>query len=236
TAGVWKRSSTFFPRLRNRSDQEKRFEPEFTPSAGALHLVHRSESGPTELMLGHATIPRNHTDALALLLGTMVFGGHRDSRLAVALRQSQGIGLSAGASVELKSARSPFVIRATVRQDATTVAVRTITETLNRLRRDGITDEELRDAKTRLRVALPDAFQTRRAVAASIANLFRFELPWEHYAMLPEALERIEREDVRRALEQHLDPEALNVVAIGDRTVVKEALERLNLGAVNVVE
>ncbi len=197
-------------------------------------LVARAGAQGSQLLLGQVTVSQSHPDYLALLLANAIFGGRYDSRLSERLSQLTALGVAS--SIDFRRSNGTFAVSAAVRADQTATTLGAIVEELERMRCEGVSKDELARARDEFARSLPAYFQTRSAVVGALSTLFVYELPFDYYAGLPEALSAIEPEDVKRAVNAHLRPEALEVVVIGDRAMVEMPLRALGFGEVEVLE
>lgn len=94
--------------------------------------------------------------------------------------------------------------------------------------------EELAMAKDSLVRSLPSDFQTSGNVTASTANLYVFDLGLDYFSKYPGRLSAVTIEQAKAAAEKYLVPEKMVVVAVGDRARILPALQKLNLGAVEM--
>lgn len=208
----------------------ERLLPPVEPTPPRMRLLHRADATQAELALGHPSVPRTHPDHLPLLIANAIYSARIDARM-----REQGLG-SAAALLDARRAEGPWVISASVQADGAALAIDELISELERLRRDGISVEELNRARDALLLPLAFTFQDRGVVARSLATLFVFGLPFDHYRSLPERSTALTPEAVRSAVRRHLRPDALQGVVIGDRAVVEEQLRALDRGALEVRE
>ena len=104
-----------------------------------------------------------------------------------------------------------------VRAEQAGAALKTLRETLAKLRREGLTEAEVADAREHARMELLFQCATpAKALARMREHALRGE-PLEADALLFEALGRVGVEDVRRAARACLDPDHLTLVGVGPR-------------------
>ena len=96
-------------------------------------------------------------------------------------------------------------------------ALKTLRETLAKLRREGLTEAEVADAREHARMELLFRYATPAKALAQMRDRALRGEPLEADALLFEALGRVGVEDVRRAARACLDPEHLVLVGVGPR-------------------
>ena len=72
-------------------------------------------------------------------------------------------------------------------------------------------------------------------MAQAIATAATYGLPDDYYTTYREHVRGVTAASVRRAAEQHLHPEELLVLAVGDREAIRAPLEALGIGPLDVV-
>jgi zinc protease len=206
-----------------------RLQPPTTPS-GTLTIV--STSTPvTGFHLGHTVeTDRDHADWPALYVGMIAFGAHRQSfgRLFRSIRASRGLNYGDYAYVEayvqqgwepapengVLRADNHFVmwIRPTSLENAP-FALKLAQDELDVLLADGLGEDEFRDVVSHLRGAIPLLAKDpgRRlayaldAAATGTPNLLE---------IIPAKLDTLTREEVLAAMQRHIKPEQMAIVAV----------------------
>jgi zinc protease len=114
----------------------------------------------------------------------------------------------------------------------TAPAVREIFNEFERIRAAEVSGEELKLAKDSFARSLPGLFETTGQAAASIGQLFIYNLPLDYYRTLPGKIDAVTIADVRRVAEKYLLPGSMVIVAVGDRSKIEPELLKLNFGKV----
>jgi zinc protease len=121
-----------------------------------------------------------------------------------------------------------------VRTDVTGPAARELFAELNRMRTDPATDAELRLGKENALRSLPGNFETVNETGALMSEIFTYGLPLDYYQKLPAQYAAVTAAQVEKAAQDHVHPENLIVVAVGDRAKIQPELEKLNLGPIEL--
>jgi zinc protease len=75
-------------------------------------------------------------------------------------------------------------------------------------------------------------FRTNGSTASTVAHLYALGLPQDYYRRLEGRLSRVTVEDTAAVAARFLTPDAVRVIAVGDRSVTEDQLASLGLGPV----
>ena len=67
-----------------------------------------------------------------------------------------------------------------------------------------------------------------------MSDIFTYALPLSYYQTLPAQFEAVTAAEVEKAAQEHVHPENLIVVAVGDQAKIEPELEKLNLGPIEL--
>ncbi len=180
---------------------------------------------PNAVLLARSNISLKVTgpDYAAMTLVNHVFGGGAlKSRLGDRIRQKEGLsygvasGIRADDSRERTDDAGSFSIQA-IAAPANMAKVETaVREELERLVRDGITAEELKDAKSGILTQRQQGRAEDGNVASMLASQMHFGRDMGFTASLDAQFEALTLEQVNAAIRKHLKPESLSVYIAGD--------------------
>ncbi|GAA5177971.1 pitrilysin family protein [Niveibacterium umoris] len=187
----------------------------------AVELSFETPDKANAIFMAGLALPLREDDpqAPALLLGNRIFGGGAlKSRLGDRLRQKEGISYGAGSSLNLSSeeANSSFGLYAIYAPQNRAKVKTAVKEELERLLKDGITAEELADAKAGALQEIAIA-RTRDGALASefIGHLYLGRTQqWE--ADFVARLKAASVDDVNAAIRKFVAPEAFAAAYAGD--------------------
>lgn len=200
--------------------------------AERILLVDRPGAPQSNIALALVGLPRRTKDYEAVLVLNAILGGQFSSRMNMNLREDKGYSYGVRSAFDMRHDRGPFTAGGAVKSEPTDAAVRELLGEVTRIRATDVTDEELEDAKKDLIQQLPSRFETAAGTAVALSGLAIYGLPLDEYATRPARIASVTKADVRRVALEHLKPEALRVVVVGDAQVVRPGLEKLGLGAV----
>jgi zinc protease len=195
-----------------------------------VRVLHRPGSVQTEIRIGHIGLPRRIPDFYALSVMGAILGGLFNSRLNTKLREEKGYTYGAGAGFDLRRAAGPFAARAAVNTEVTVPAIVDILAELERMRDTAVSDAELKAARDFLVGVFPLRFETPGPVVGALASLVVHELPDDELARYRPAIEAVTAEAVQKAARDHIRPDAMAIVLVGDADAFGADLEAANLG------
>ena len=158
-------------------------------------------------------------DYPALLLGNYIFGsGALSSRLGNRIRQQEGLSYSVSSSLSVSSwdQRAGLTMMAICNPQNISRVLKAAQEELERLLRDGVTAEELANAKQGYLQARKVARSSDPALTGMLANLRHLGRTMTYEADVEQKLEGLTPEQVGAALKKHLEPGKLVIVTAGD--------------------
>jgi zinc protease len=169
------------------------------------------------VMLGQATGLRyRDPDALALRVGTAVFGHGFTGRLMGIVRDKEGLTYNIGAGMADDSiAFGDWEISASFAPTLLDKGIASTRRELERWWSEGITDAELADRKQGMVGGYFVGLSTTGGVASTILTSIQrgYGLTWlDEY---PEAVKALTRSEVNRAIRTHLDPATMILVKAG---------------------
>jgi len=203
-------------------------------AAAGIHIVDRPGSVQSEIRVGHVGVDRLHPDHFALRVTNTLFGGAFTSRLNLNLREKNGFTYGVRSGFAYRRTPGPFVIQTAVATDVTARAIEEILAETAKLRADGASDDEVRNARDYLAGVMPLELQTSRQMAARMTELFTYGLPTDHFAGYRAGLAAVSAADVLRVARAQIEPERFVIAVVGDAAQIRGPLEALDAGPVTV--
>ncbi len=197
-----------------------------------VHVVSKPDSPQSELRVGHLSVGRRHPDFHAISVMNAILGGLFNSRINLNLREEHAYTYGAFSHFEWRRQASSFETSTAVRSDATAAAVREILGEIDRMQNELVSPAELSLALDYLTGVFPIRFETTAAIADAIASREGYSLPSDYFDRYRDQIASVTAEDVLRVAQRHLTPDRIQVVAVGDATIVRAELEALKIGPV----
>lgn len=190
--------------------------PEVAAAKGKrLLLVDKPDSTQTFYYIGNVGVARTSADRVGINVVNTLFGGRFTSMLNSELRIKTGLTYGARSTFDQRKGRGPFMI-STFTQNATTEkAIDMTLDVIKRLHERGITEEELKSAKSYLKGQFPPRIETSDQLAATIAQLEFFGLDASDINNYYARIDAMTLEDARRIILEYFPAENLVFVLIG---------------------
>jgi len=174
------------------------------------------DSPQSVVRFGHSGIARKDEDFLAAYVVNQVLGaGGYSSRLNDEVRKKRG--LTYGIYTYLASSPFGSLYLGSVASSNATVAeaIEVTRAEWRRMAEDGLTAEELADAKRYLTGAYPLRFDGNGRIAGILVGMQLVGLDTDYIAKRNELVEALTLEDVNRVAAELLKPEKLRVIVVG---------------------
>lgn len=197
-------------------------------------LVDRPGSAQSEIRIGRIGVTRDTDDYYALQVMNTILGGSFTSRLNQNLREDKGYTYGAGSGFSYRVMPGPFTASSAVQTDATDEALVEFFREFDAIR-EPVPEEELTRGKNYVALRYPGNFQSVRAIAGNLADLWEYDLPNDYFNQFVDRILAVSQADVRDAAREHIVPDRVLVVIVGDREQIEEDVRALDLGPVRIL-
>jgi zinc protease len=197
-------------------------------------LVDRRNSVQTSLALGNIAIERRSPDYMPMVVMNYVLGGGASSRLFLNLREEKGY--TYGVYSDFSALRYPGPWRAggNMRTEVTEGALVEFFNEIRRIRDEKVTADELEASKRAIVASFALSLEQPSRVLGFAVTSKLYGFPPDYWDTYPAKIMAVSAEDVQRVARAYLDPEALQLVAVGDAGKIKTTLEKY--GSVEVFD
>lgn len=202
----------------------------------AVHIVRKEEAPQSEIRVGHVGLPRGHPDYFPALIVNALLGGLFSSRINLNLREVHAYTYGAHSSFDWRKAAGPFVVSTAVKSDVTAAAAKEILLEISRIRADAVSEDELTLATSYLDGVFPIRYETTDSIARALAALTIYGLPNDYFDSYRANIRRVSAMDVLHAADKYLHPDQLQLVVVGDPSVIAAPLAALDAGPVSVYD
>ena len=206
--------------------------PTLTTPANATSkvvIVDRPGAPQTQLRVAMIGAARSASDFRPAQVMNTALGGLFSSRINMNLREKNGYTYGAQSQFTFRKAPGPFQVASGVRTDVTGAAAQEMINELKGMAAAAMPADELKRAKDSLAYSLPGAFETSADTAASLANIYTYDLGLNYYATYAESVYAVTADQALAVAKKYLVPERFVVVAVGDRAKIEADLKKLNL-------
>ena len=184
------------------------------PKPGHRHV--EFPSNQTHLQIAQLGIARGNPDYAALYLGNQVLGGGGfGSRLMEEVREKRGLTYGIYSGFSPMQTRGPFMISMQTRADYSEGSLALIKDLVRQFLTEGPSQTELQQAKRELAGSFPLSTASNAAIVGQLGAIGFYDLPLDHLERFVDEVQRLDAEQVRAAMNRHLNPDSFVVVTVG---------------------
>lgn len=151
----------------------------------------------------------------AFVLDLILGGGSFESRLMQEVREKRGLTYGVYSYLADKDQAKLWMGSVASANDRVAQAVQVIRDEWARLAEQGVTQQELDDAKTYLTGSYPLHFDSNASIARIMVGMQMDDMPVDYIVTRNDKVEAVTLEDVNRVAKKLLDPEHLTFVVVG---------------------
>ena len=201
--------------------------PAVGPAKGKrLLLVDKPDATQTYFAIGNVETATGDPDRVGIRVVNTIFGGRFTSMLNEALRVESGLTYGVRSSFDPRKQPGPFGIYTFTKNDSTVQAMDMALEVLHKLRKDGITAEQLASAKSYIKGQFPPTIETSQALAQRIASDEFYGLDDNEVNQLEARIDAVTLETARQIIQKHFPEENLVFVLIGKAAAIAPAVTK----------
>jgi zinc protease len=195
-------------------------------SAKKVLLVDRPNSVQTTVILGNIAIDRRDPDYYALNIANHILGGGTTGRLFLNLREEKGY--TYGVYSSFTAVKYPGAWRAggDVRTDVTGPAMTEFMKEFQRLREEKVPDGELEDAKRAIVASFALSLESPSELLGDAIVRKIYGFPADYWDAYPAKIMAVTADDIQRVARQYINPDKFQVIAVGDVSKIRPAMEK----------
>jgi predicted Zn-dependent peptidase len=203
-------------------------------SARKVFLVHRPNSVQTTMSLGNIAIDRRSPDYMPMVVMNDVIGGGASARLFLNLREEKGY--TYGVYSDFTALRYPGPWRAggNMRTEVTEGALVEFFNEIRRIRDEKVPLAELEESKRSIVASFALSLEQPSRVLGFAITRKLYDLPADYWDVYAARIAAVSVADVQRVARKYLDPDKIQIAAVGDAGKIKAILEKY--GAVEVYD
>ncbi len=203
-------------------------------TARKVLLVNRPNSVQTTVAFGNIAIDRRSPDYLPMVVMNDIIGGGASSRLFLNLREEKGY--TYGVYSDFSALRYPGPWRAggNMRTEVTEGALVEFLNEIRRIREEKVPPQELEERKRSIAASFALSLEQPTRVLNFEITRKQYGLPADYWDTYAARIMAVTAEEVERVARKYLNPDTLQLVAVGDATKIKAVLEKY--GAVEVYD
>jgi zinc protease len=195
-------------------------------AAKKVFLVDRPNSVQTTVVLGNIALDRRDPDYIALNVANHILGGGPAARLFLNLREEKGYTYGVYSSFTAVKYPGPWRAGGDVRTEVTAPAMTEFYKEFQRIRDEKVPDTELEEAKRAIVASFALSLESPSELLgyAIVRKIYGFAPDnWETY---PAKIMAVTADDIQRVARKYINPDNLQVVAVGDISKIKSIMEK----------
>ncbi|HYA97974.1 MAG TPA: pitrilysin family protein [Methylomirabilota bacterium] len=201
--------------------------PALSPVRGKrLLLVNKPDATQTYFSIGNVGTAANEPDRVAIRVVNTVFGGRFTSLLNEALRVESGLTYGASSGFDSRKVPGPFAIGSFTKNETTVQAIDLALQVLQKLHKDGLTEDQLKSAKSYIKGQFPPRVETSAQLAAVIARNEFYGLDDSEINQLEARIDAVTPAVARQVIEKHFPLDNLVFVLIGKAADIKAVVQK----------
>ena len=167
-------------------------------------------------IFGHEGIGRDDPDFFAAFVANQIFGGSgRQSRLGLEVREKRGLTYGVGSYLAIYDQANLVLGQLASANDRMAQAIDVIREEWAKVAADGLTQEELDEAKTYLTGAYPLRFDSNASIARIMVGMQVDGLGTDYIVTRNDRVNAVTLEDIARVAKRIYRPDDLRFVVVG---------------------
>lgn len=202
-----------------------KYENPQMPDKIKIGLVDRSASVQSVIQMSYPLeMSLSNEDYLSTRVLNYILGGGFNSRLNMNLRENKGYTYGARSSIGSDKLITSFSAGTSVRTEVTDSALTEMVYEINRMVEEGITDNELEEAKANLAGSFGRSLENPSTIASFAINIARYGLDEDFYSTYLQRLNDLQVEDINAAAKKYIKPENLYITIVGKGDEFKDKL------------
>jgi zinc protease len=174
------------------------------------------------IIWGHLGIARENPDFYALsVMNQILGGGGLTSRLMRSIREQRGWAYDVRSHFSARRLPGPFTVALQTQNETAGPAIEEVFRQIRRIREEGVTPEELEEAKGFLTGSFPLRIDTNQDVVGFLAAMELYGLGMDYPERYPEIIRAVTPEDILRVARNYLQPDGGILVMLADLEKVK---------------
>ena len=189
-------------------------------------LVDRPNSVQTTVAIGNIAIDRRDPDYIALNVTNHLLGGGPAARLFLNLREEKGYTYGVYSSFTALKYPGPWRAGGDVRTEVTDPAMTEFFKEFQRLREEKVPATELEEAKRAIVASFALSLESPSELLgyAIVRRIYGF--PPDYWDTYPAQIMAVTADDVQRISRKYINPDNLQVVAVGDVSKIKSVMAK----------
>jgi len=202
----WEPGTFSFPDLELPAEREEK----------SVYYAHKDLPQST-IIMGNFAVEKIHPDYFPFtLLNYVIGGGGFTSRLMSEIRSNRGLAYSVGSIYRAETDYGLFATYCFTKSESTLESITLISGILEKVKQEGITQEELEQAKSSLLNSFIFEFTTPFQIVNKQVDIAFDNLPKDFLEIYRERITEVTLEDVNKVAKKYLHPDRMLLVVVGN--------------------
>jgi len=210
-----------------KTDLKESLPPNAVPSGQKkIYVVDRPRSVQTTLWLGNLAIDRRDPDYISLVVMNRIVGGGPSARLFINLREEKGYTYGAYSGFTALKYPGPWTASSDVRTEVTEGAMTEFLNEIRRIREEPVPAAELDEAKRSIVASFALSLEQPTTLLGYEITRKVYGFPADYWDTYPAKISAVPAAEVQRVARKYINPNALQIVAVGEAGKIKTILEK----------
>jgi len=169
------------------------------------------------IRMGHLGLTKDNPDLYAVRILDYILGGGFTSRLTTEIRTNQGLAYSVGSHFDIGRLFSgSFIAETETKAESTIKAINLMREIIAKMTKEPVSDQELKAAREYMINSFMFGFTSPASIVSQRARLEYYGYQADYLDKYRDNIATVSKEDVLKAAQKYLKPEAFKLVVVGD--------------------
>jgi zinc protease len=197
------------------------------PVAGRnVLIVNRPNSVQTTLAMGNIAINRTNPDYPTMVVLDQVLGAGASGRLFLNLREEKGYTYGVYSNFVARKYAGPWRVGGDLRTEVTEGAMTEFVKEINRIRDEKVPEKELDEARHAVVAGFALSLEQPTQLLGYAVERKIYDLPADYWDTYPAKISAVTTDEVQRIARKYIQPEVMQIVAVGDAPKIKPVLEK----------
>ncbi|MCS6953665.1 MAG: pitrilysin family protein [Bryobacterales bacterium] len=191
-----------------------------------IYLVNRPNSVQTTVAMGNIAIDRRSPDYIPMVVMNRIVGGGPAARLFLNLREEKGYTYGVYSFFSAAKYPGPWRAGGDMRTEVTEGAMTEFLNEIRRIREELVPEAELEEAKRAVVASFALSLERPEEVLSYAITRKLYGFPEDYWDTYPAKIMAVTAADVQAVARKYIQPEALQIVAVGDGAKIRGVLEK----------
>ena len=170
------------------------------------------------ILMGHIGISRENPDYYTLYVMNYILGGGGFSaRILDRIRDDMGLAYSAYSYFMPNKYVGSFIVGMETKNASAKKAIDETLKLVEQIRREPVTDKELKDAKDYITGSFPLKQDTNSKIASLLTQVEFYNLGLDYFDMYEREINKVTKDDIQKAAQKYLHPDELYIVVVANQ-------------------